>query len=234
MSSTTEKSSSSLCSSSFFPSNITRPQAVAYSFLMGFLLKWNDILGDREILLTEEQFQVAALISTIFYCVIMSHFSLINMELYGMTLGSIVGCLLGGKLDVYVHVVPSIVIPIFHLFIFFFYKNAKWHGIDFSGSWAKKLLVVFGHVCFIATVDEITHELFEDHPNDYIRLFFDRRLFSDVYTAIVLFLSTKKLLPFGLSDACNWNAMFLCPLTFGWGYDLLRASKPAINAYLSS
>jgi len=229
MSSTATKSSSS-----FAPSNITRLQAVAYSFVLGFFLKWNDVLGDKEILFTEEQFQVAALISTIWFCVIENHFSLINMELYGMMLGLIAGCLLGGKLDIYVHVVPSVFAPIVHLLIFFFFKNASWHGLDYSGSWAKKLFVIYTHVFFVAAMDEITHEFFEDHPNAFIRMFFDRRLFSDTYTAIVWFLSTKKLLPFGLSDACNWNAMFFCPLTFGWGYDLMRALKPVINDYLSS
>lgn len=225
--------SKALTASNFAPKNIGFASGLAYSFGLGFLTKWDDLLGDKELDLTEKQSMILTFISAIVYTIIFCHFSSINNECLGGCLGLVSGCLLGGKLDIYIHVVPSIVLPIFHAIVFLYFKKNNWSGLDYSGTWAKNLGIVYGHVFFVSAIDEITHEIFENHPNKFVNMFFDRRLFSDAYTLLLWLLRMKNLLPFGLGDVCDWHKMFFYPLFLGYGYDLMRSLRPAINKRLA-
>lgn len=222
-----------LSPTAFAPQSVGFVPGIAYSYALGFLTKWNDILGDKEIDITEQTSQVLQVISTIVHTATCCHFSSVNNECLGLCLGLITGCLLGGKLDIYIHAVPSFVVPLFHAIVYFYFKQNKWSGLDYTGTWAKNLGIIYGHVFFVSAVDEIAHEIFENHPNGFVNMFFDRRLFSDAYTLVLWLLSMKNLLPFGLGDICDWNKMFLYPLFFGWGYDLMRFLRPKLNERLA-
>lgn len=224
---------SSKLSSPYAPVNQSFLSSSVLSFILGFIMKYGDVVGDKEIPLTAEQYAFHGVLSVILMVTIGTYSCFINMEFLCMMTGCYIGCYFGGKLDIPEHLVPGIVFSIMPVFTFML-RDLSWNGVDFSGLWKRKVGWIVAHVTFVTFFDEFLHETFKYNPNDMINLFFDTRLTSDIITGTMLFLNYKNKFPKGYNNMIRWECLLFYPLCFGCGYEASReASKQIHRIFLS-
>lgn len=220
-------------SSPYAPVNQGFLSSCGLAFILGVLMKYGDVVGDREIPLTDEQYAFHGVLSVILMVSFGTYACFINMEWLCTMTGLYIGCYIGGKLDIPEHLVPGFVFSIMPIFPFIL-QDSTWNGVRFSGLWQRKVLWIFAHVTFITYFDEFLHETFKDHPNSMIDFLFDTRLTSDIITGTMVYLNYKNKFPKGFNNIVRWECMFTFPLFFGSGYEVSRAvSKQIHKIFLS-
>jgi len=196
-------------------------------------MKYGDVVGDKEIPLTEEQYAFHGLLSIILMIICGTYACFVNLEILCMMTGCYIGCYFAGKLDIPEHLIPGIVFMTMPVFPYVL-QSAPWNGLDFTGPWKMKIMTIAGHVTFVTFLDEFLHELFKDHPNYYVQFFFDTRLTSDLITVTMLYLNAKNKLPNGFNNLVRWEYLFFCPVCFGSGYEFSREAANQIDKFFLS
>jgi len=217
------------------PCNWTEGQVMVIAYINGFLLKYNDIIGDREIHLTDEQYDFHSKLCIVIYSISMVILSLSNLESCFMTVGFFIAAAASAKLDCVEHYVPGIIYTLLPVIVLSIFKNASWHSVDLSGDAWERGLVVSLQLIIFGSFEEWIHEEMDDHPNPYVNWFFDHRPLNNIITYGLYYLSTKDMMiPKKFNKGVNWWTVFTNTVMFSVGYENFRSVIPYLNQYLSS
>jgi len=214
------------------PCNWTPAQVMVIAFVNGFLLKYNDVIGDREIRMTDEQYEFHSKLCIVIYSISMVILSVANLESCFMTVGFFFAAAASAKLDCAEHIIPAIFYTLLPILILTYFKNASWHSVDLSGDAWERGLVVATQLIVFGSFEEWVHEEMDDHPNPFVFWFFDTRPMNAFITYGMYYLSTKDMMvPKRFNKSVNWWLVFTNTLMFGTGYEVFRWATPVINEY---
>ena len=213
------------------PASYSSGHIVAYAYVLGLMMKWCDVIGDKELYLTEEQYGFHSKLAIIVFSLLSAHYCLINVTCCAMGSGLIVGLIMGMKIDIIEHIIPAIVILSAPFLIAHFFKDASWNGLVLSSSTCNQGIVTFIFIFAVSCFEEIFHEMVDDHPNEAFRYFIDKRPIAPIITAIVAFLMSKtELASKGVRTLCEWNMIFVTTTVFQFGYETMRHVRDYLNA----
>ena len=224
-----------LSTSPLAPCNWSPGFIMAFAYVNGFLLKYGDVIGDRELLLSDEQYEFHSKVAIVLMSVSSILFAMANIECCFMTAGAVMACLATAKLDCIEHAIPGMACLFAPIVILHIFKDASWHNIDLSGEGWERGLVAGGQLLIFGSFEEWCHETFDDHPNTFIRLFFDVRPINFFITYGFYCLSTKDMLiPKKFNKLVNWWTIFTNSVLFGLGYETFRSAIGYINSHFLS
>jgi len=190
---------------------------------MGMLLKYADIIGDREIDLTEEEFAWHSTVSITVMSLGWIIFAFSNIETCFMSVGCVFACLSAFKLDVIEHIIPFALVVIIPIPTMMYFKDASWNNVDLSGDGWERGLICMIYLTISAGAEEYIHEYFDDHPNPYVNFFFDIRPLNHIMTGLTYWASTKNMLvPKKYNKLVDWWTIFMNVCFSGFGYELVR------------
>ena len=221
--------------SPFAPCNWTPGFVMFFAYVLGAILKYNDVIGDRELLLTDEQYEFHSVACIVLMSIFAVFFSLANIECCFMSVGMFTACAASAKLDCYEHLIPGLIYCILPIIIIKIFKDAPWNGIDLTGdAWERGMIVALQLLVF-GSFEEWAHEVMDDHPNPFIRFFFDVRPLNHIITYTLYWLSTKDMLvPKKYNKLVDWWTIFTNTVLFGLGYETFRSCVGYINSNLSA
>ncbi len=213
------------------PASFSSGHIVAYAYVLGLTLKWCDVIGDKELHLTEEQYEFHSKLAIVVFSILSTHYCLINMTCAAMGSGLVMGCILGMKIDIIEHIIPSLFCMSVPYVIAYYFKDASWNGLDLSSSSINRGIVTFLYIFAVSGFEEIFHEMVEDHPNEAFRYFIDKRPIAPIITAVVaMFMSKSELVSKGMRTSCQWNMIFVTTTVFQIGYETMRHVRDYLNA----
>ena len=222
---------SELKSTSFVaPAKFSPTFIVFYAFILGNLLKWCDVIGDEELFLNEEQYAFHSKLAIVIFSLCSTHFCLVNMTCAAMGSGLMIGCVLGMKIDIIEHIIPTIVIVTVPYIIAYFFKGASWNGLEFSKPSVTRGIVTWVFICLITGFEEIFHEMVDDHPNEIFRYIIDKRPIAPMLTGIAALLMSTNLFSNNTKNLCEWNMIFINTTFFQFGYETMRHIRDFLNA----
>jgi len=220
-----------LSTSPLAPCNWSPGFIMAFAYVNGFILKYGDVIGDRELLISDEQYDFHSQVAIVLMSVTSILFAMANIECCFMTAGAVMACLATAKLDCIEHVIPGFACLIAPIVILLIFKDAPWHNIELTRDNWERGMVVAGQLLIFGSFEEWCHEEFDDHPNPYINLFFDLRPINFFITYGFYWLSTKNMLvPKKFNKLVDWWTIFTNTLLFGIGYETFRSSIGYINS----
>lgn len=212
------------------PASFSSGHIVCYAFVLGLMLKWCDVIGDKELYLTEEQYEFHSKFAIVVFSILSTHYCLINMTCAAMGSGLVMGCILGMKIDIVEHIIPSIISLSVPYAIAHFFKDASWNGLELTSESIYQGINTFVFICAISGFEEIFHEMVEDHPNEAFRYFIDKRPIAPIITAIVaIFMSKSGSVPKSVRTLCQWNMIFVTTTVFQMGYETMRHVRDYLN-----
>lgn len=226
---------SSKSTSPFAPCNWSPSIIMAFAYVNGFILKYADVIGDRELLLSEEQYEFHSKVAIVLMSATSILFAVANIECCFMTAGAVIACLATAKLDCIEHVIPGFACLVAPLVILHIFKDASWHNIDLSGDGWERGMIAGGQLLIFGSFEEWCHEAFDDHPNIFIRTFFDLRPINLILTYGYYWLSTKNMLvPKKYNKLVDWWTIFTNSIFFAFGYETFRSAIGYINTHFLS
>ena len=222
---------SDLKSTSFIsPAKMSSTVIMVYAFILGLLLKWCDVIGDKELFLNEDQYAFHSKLAIVIFSLASTHFCLANMTCAAMGSGLMIGCVLGMKIDIIEHIIPTIVIVTVPYVIAHVFKDASWNGLDFSRASVYRGIATWVFICLITGFEEIFHEIVDDHPNETFRYIIDKRPVAPMLTGIAALIMSTNLCSKNVKNLCEWNMIFLNTTVFQCGYETMRHIRDFLNA----